>query len=129
MEYRTLTGISHSVINELRDHMLRTLEIRSPRNFLAALDIKAGEGIFLTSTSAQDLTVGTVGVLGQVVQHQIATHRIINGNDDFYEERETTIIRLQLKPRCPGRVRRVLENRIGEVTVVEAEAVSFYDAR
>ncbi|MBP2031325.1 hypothetical protein J2755_002288 [Methanohalophilus levihalophilus] len=129
MEYKTLTSISYSAMQDLKDHMLRTIEIRSPQNFLASLDLEVGEEIFLTSTSTQDLTPGTMGIIGSVTQHQVATHRIVNSNDSYYEERETTMIRIQIRPRCVGRVRKVLSNQIGHVTVTEAEAVSFYDAR
>lgn len=129
MEYKTLTSISYSAINDLKDHMLRTLEIRSPQNFLASLNINVGDDIFLTPTSAQDLTSGTQGVIATVLQHQVATHRIVSGSESFYEERETTMIRIQLQPRYIGRIRKVVANQIGQVTVVDAEAVSFYDAR
>jgi hypothetical protein len=129
MEYKTLAGIAYSVMHDLREHILRTLEIRSPQNFFASLNIEVGEDIFLTSTSAQDLTSGTMGVIGTVTKHQITTHRIINGNESYYEERETTMIRVQIRPRCIGRIHKVKSNQIGNVTLVDAEAVSFYEAR
>ncbi|MDK2892176.1 MAG: uncharacterized protein PWQ49_568 [Methanohalophilus sp.] len=129
MEYKTLTGISYAAMHDLKEHMLRTIEIRSPENFLTSLNLNVGEDIFLTSTSKQDLTPGTMGVIGTVTQHQVATHRIVNSNDSYYEESETTMIRIQIHPRCVGRVRKVKSNQMGHVTVTEAEAVPFYDAR
>lgn len=129
MEYKTLTGISYATMHDLKEHMLRTIEIRSPQNFLASLNLDVGEDIFLTSTSTQDLTPGTMGVIGTVTQHQVATHRIVNSNDNYYEERETTMVRLQIRPRCVGRISKVKSNQIGHVTLTDAEAVSFYDAR
>ncbi len=129
MEYKTLTGISHAAMHDLREHVLRTIEIRSPQNFFASLNLDVGEDIFLTSTSSQDITAGTMGVIGKVTKHQVATHRIVNNNDSYCEERETTTIRIQIQPRCVGRIRKVNSNQIGHVTLTEAEAVSFYDAR
>ena len=129
MEYKTLTGISHAAMHDLKEHMLRTIEIRSPQNFFASLDLNLGEYIFLTSTSSQDITSGTMGVIGKITKHQVATHRLVNSNESYYEERETTIIRIQIQPRSVGRIRKVVSNQIGHVTLTEAEAVSFYDAR
>lgn len=129
MEYVALTGISHEVVTDLKNHGLRTIEIRSPHNFFTTLNLNVGENIFLTSTSTQDLTAGTKGIIVKLMQHQVSTHRIINGTDNFYEEREMTMIRIQLQSKCVARVRKVLSNQIGQITLVDAEEMSFYDAR
>ncbi|MEA1984332.1 MAG: DUF473 domain-containing protein [Euryarchaeota archaeon] len=129
MEYIALTGISDKTIRELRDHILRTLEIRSPHNFFTSLKLDVGDLVYLTTTCAQDITNGTVGVIGRVISHQVVTHRIINGTDTFYEERETMMVRIQLQPLRTARIRKVLSNSIGEVTRVDAEEISFYNAR
>ena len=129
MEYVALTGISNDVVTDLKNHRLRTIEIRSPHNFFTALNLNVGENIFLTSTSTQDLTAGTKGIIVKLMQHQVSTHRIINGTDNFYEEREMTMIRIQLQSKCVARVRKVLSNQIGQITLVDAEEMSFYDAR
>ncbi len=129
MEYVALTGISDKTIQELRDHILRTLEIRSPHNFFTSLKLDVGDLIYLTTTCAQDITNGTVGVIGRVISHQVVTHRIINGTGIFYEERETMMVRIQLQPVRTARIRKVLSNHIGKVTRVDAEEISFYNAR
>jgi hypothetical protein len=129
MEYIALTGISERVISELRQNRLLTIEIRSPNNFLAALRMNVGEMLFLTHTSAEDLTGGSMGIIAKLVRHQVSTHRVMQSNEAFYEERETTSLRLQLDPKCIARVRKVLNNTIGEVTKVDAEEIPLYNAR
>ncbi|WP_321430137.1 DUF473 domain-containing protein [uncultured Methanolobus sp.] len=129
MEYIALTGISERVISELRQNRLLSIEIRSPNNFLAALRMNVGEMLFLTHTSAEDLTGGSMGIIAKLVRHQVSTHRVMQSNEAFYEERETTSLRLQLDPKCTARVRKVLNNTIGEVTKVDAEEIPLYNAR
>jgi len=128
MEYIALTGITDNVMKDLKNHILRTIEIRSPNNFFAALHLTAGDYVFLTPTSAQDITGGSTGVVARVRQHQISTHRLLHSNEMFYEEREMTIARIQLEPKCIARIRRVGCNEIGEVTRVDAEEMSCYEA-
>ena len=129
MECVALTGISYNVIKEVKNHVLRTIEIRSPQNFFAALKINAGDYVFLTHTSAQDVTGGTVGVLARVLKHQISTHRILQSNEMFYEEREMTMARLQLEPKYATRIRKVVCSEIGEVARVVVDETSHYEAR
>ena len=66
MEYIALTGIADSLIEVLKRHRLRTLEIRSPQNFVGVLGLNAGDSVLLTSTSLQDLTDGTQGLIAKV---------------------------------------------------------------
>lgn len=129
MEYVALTGISERVISELRQNRLLTIEIRSPLNFLAALHLNVGDMLFLTHTSPEDLTGGSIGIIVKLLRHQVSTHRLLQSNEIYYEERETTSLRLQLDPRCIARIRRVLNNTIGEVTMVDAEEIPLYNAR
>jgi uncharacterized protein len=129
MEYVALTGISDIVMSELKEHLLRTIEIRSPQNFITSLDINVGDHIFITHTSAQDIMRGTPGVVVQVVKHQVSTHRTVTGNDTFYEEHESMIIRLQLKSIGVARINNILSNELGKVTLVDAEQTCFYEAR
>lgn len=129
MECVALTGISDNVIKELKNHVLRTIEIRSPQNFFAALRINAGDYVFITHTSAQDVIGGTVGVLARVLKHQISTHKILQSNEIFYEECEMTMARLQLEPKYVTRIRKVVCNEIGEVARVVVDETSRYEAR
>ncbi|SFM76620.1 hypothetical protein SAMN04488696_2288 [Methanolobus profundi] len=129
VEYVALTGISERVVSELRQSKLLTIEIRSPHNFFAALRLNVGDMLFLTHTSPEDVTGGSMGIITKVLRHQVSTHRMMQSNELYYEERETTTLRLQLDPKCVARVRKVLNNTIGEVTTVEAEEIPLYHAR
>ncbi|WMW26138.1 DUF473 domain-containing protein [Methanolobus sediminis] len=129
MEYIALTGISERVISELRQNRLLTIEIRSPHNFLAALHMNVGDMLLLTHTSPDDLTGGNMGIVAKLVRHQVSTHRVTQSSEAYYEERETTSLRLQLDPKCIARIRKVLNNTIGEVTKVDAEEIPLYNAR
>ena len=62
MECVALTGISRQVIRELVTNGIRTLEIRSPHNFLALLHLSPGDVIFLTEASGPDIVNGTGGL-------------------------------------------------------------------
>ncbi|HII02105.1 TPA: DUF473 family protein [Methanosarcinaceae archaeon] len=129
MEYIALTGIADSVIEALKKHSLRTLEIRNPQNFFGVLGLNAGDQVLLTSTRRDDLTDGTTGLIARVVQRQISTHSIISANDLYIEECETMAARVQLECRCMARVRRVISNELGKPVVVDAREIPCYEAR
>ena len=129
MEYVALTGLSERVIAELKQNRLLTIEIRSPHNFLAAMNLEVGEFIFLTRTSPDDVTGGTTGIVARLLKHQMVTQRVMQSGEMYYEEREMTTLRLQLDPRCIARVRKVLSNKIGEVSKVDAEEIPLYNAQ
>lgn len=129
MEYIALTGIADSLIEILKKHQLRTLEIRSPQNFVGVLGLNAGDNVLLTSTSLQDLTNGTQGLIAKVVQKQISVHSIVSSNDFYIEEREAMSARIQLQCRCMARVRDVISNELGKPVRVDAREVSCYEAR
>jgi hypothetical protein len=129
MEYTTLTGIADSVIEILKKHELRTLEIRNPQNFLGVLGLNAGDSILLTSTSLQDLTDGTSALIAKIVQMQVSVHSIVSSNDLYCEERESMSARIQLECRCMARVRSVVSNELGKPVIVDAREISCYEAR
>ena len=129
MEYIALTGIADSLIEILKKHNLRTLEIRSPQNFVGVLGLSAGENVLLTSTSLQDLTDGTQGLIARVVQKQVSVHSILSSNDLYIEEREAMSARIQLECRCMARVKNVVSNELGKPVRVDAREISCYEAR
>lgn len=124
-----MTGISERVVSELRQNRLLTIEIRSPYNFMAALHLNVGDMLFLTHTSPEDLTGGSMGLVVKLLRHQVSTHRVTQSNEIYYEERETTSLRLQLDLKCVARVRKVLNSALGETTKVDAEEMPVYNAR
>lgn len=129
MEYVALTGMSDRVISELRNSNLLTVEIRSPHNFFGAYGSKVGDLLFLTHVSHEDLKGGTMGIIVKIINHQVITHRILQSNAHYYEEREATLLRIQLEPRCTARIRRVMCNELCSVQKVDAEEIPCFDAR
>lgn len=129
MEYIALTGIADSVIEILKKHHLRTLEIRNPQNFLGVLGLNPGDYVLLTSTSLQDLTDGTSAIIAKIVQMQISAHSIVSSNELYIEEREAMSARIQLECRCMARVRSVISNELGKPVRVDAREISCYEAR
>ncbi len=129
MEYIALTGIADSLIEVLKKHNLRTLEIRNPQNFVGVLGLNAGDSVLLTSTSLQDLTDGTPGLIAKVVQKQVSVHSIVSSNNLYIEEREAMSARIQLECRCMARVRNVISNELGKPVRVDAREISCYEAR
>src|SRR5690606_8861697 len=110
-------------------HYLRTLEIRNPQNFIGVLGLNAGDSVLLTSTSLQDLTEGTSGLVAKVVQKQISVHSIVSSSNLYIEERETMSARIQLECKCMARVRNVISNELGKPVRVDAREISCYEAR
>ncbi len=129
MIYVALTGIARHVIKELLAARVRTIEIRSPNNFFALLNIKPGERIFLTDSSAPDVVLGTNGIIADVRGIQIITHRVIQSSEDYYEEREAQAARAQLQLIAIGRVRRVAASERGIPLMLDVDEVRYCDAR
>ena len=128
MIYVALTGIARHVMKELMAARVRTVEIRSPNNFVALLNAKPGDKIFLTESSAPDILLGTNGLIASVMGIQMITHRVIQSSEDYYEEREAQAARVQLQLACVGRVRRVASFELGEPLELEVDQVKYCDA-
>ena len=129
MKYIALTGILNSVISDLNDRRIKTIEIRSAHNLFCVLDMNVGNKIFLTDESSQDVAPGTIGLIAKVCELGTTMHRIYQGNDQFYEERETLVSRIQLQVCGSSRVRKVEKVGLGISMVVEADEILCYDAR
>ncbi len=129
MRHLVLSGISNQVLKELEHEKIKTIEIRSPHNFLSALETDVGDVIFLTSTSLADVRPGTTGVIAKILEKQVAMHRVIQRTEMFYEEAEVQMARLQLEMKGHARVRRAECCALGEATVVEADEVLFFEGR
>lgn len=129
MKYIVLSGISPYALKELENNKVKTIEVRSPNNFLSVLVMDAGDTIFLTQASLFDLRQGTAGVTAVVIEKQISTHRLVHKMEEFYEEAEVQMARLQLQFKGHARVRRTECCAIGEATVVDAEEVRYFEGR
>ncbi len=129
MRYVVLSGISQQVLRSLETNKVKTIEIRSPHNFLSTLETNVGDVIFLTSISHGDVRPGTTGIIAKINEKQIAMHRMIQKTEEFYEEVEVQIARLQLQMKGHARVRRSECCAIGEATVVDADEMKFFEGR
>lgn len=131
MIYTALTGIARHVMKELLAARVRTVEIRSPNNFFALLNVQPGDRIFLTDSSASDVMGGTRGIIADVQALQVVTHRVIQSSEDHYEEREAQAARVQLHFLGTGRVRRAAVPDVGEIGAplrLDVEEVRYCDA-
>ena len=129
MDCIALTGISNYVMRDLANRVLLTIEIRSPQNFFAILNVDVGDPIFLSQTSRNDVSAGTTGIISRVQRRDISMHKIVRSNDLFYEERETMLARIQLVAEGIGRVRRIVRSELGGAMVVAVDKETVYAAR
>lgn len=129
MRYIVLSGISPHVLKDLEHNKIKTIEIRSPHNFLSAIETNVGDVIFLTPTSIDDIRPGTLGVIAKIREKQVAMHRMIQKTEESYEEAEVQMARLQLEMKGHARVRRSECCAVGEATVVDADEVLFFEGR
>ncbi len=128
MKCIVLSGLSNNAMRDLENRVLRTIEIRSPHNFVSVLHINVGDPVFLSSTSHDDVTTGTTGIIARVQQLDISMHRVVQGSDFFYEERETQMARIQLVTEGVGRVRSILHSQLGGAMVADVEERPIYVA-
>ncbi len=129
MDCIALTGISNHVMRDLENRVLLTIEIRSPQNFFAILNVGVGDPIFLSQTSRNDVSAGTTGIISRVQRRDISMHKIVQSNDLFYEERETMLARIQLVAEGIGRVQRIVRSELGGAMVVAVDKETVYAAR
>jgi len=129
MIYTSLTGLSRHVIKELLAARVRTVEIRSPNNFIAIHDHQPGDRLFVTDSSAMDVVPGTTGLIATIKALQIITHRTIQSGEYYYEERESQAARLQLQLVGVGRVRRIASIEPGTPLTLDVDAVRYCGAR
>jgi hypothetical protein len=129
MIYIALTGLARHVIKELSVAKVRTVEIRSPNNFFSLLDAEPGDHIFLTESSTPDIVPGTGGLIVSIRALQTITHRTIQSNEDYYEEREAQAARAQLQLLAVGRVRRIASFEPGTPLMLDVDEVRYCNAR
>jgi len=113
----------------LKSRLLLTIEIRSPHNFAGVLHIDVGDPVFLSSTSPNDITAGTTGLVARLQRRDISIHRVVQSNDFLYEEREAMMARIQLVAEGSGRVQRILQSELGSAMVVDVEERPVYAAQ
>jgi len=129
MRHIVLSGISQQFLKELEQDKVKTIEIRSPHNFLSVLETDVADVIFLTPASLEDVRPGTTGVIAKIREKQISMQRVVQRTELYYEEAEVQLARLQLEIRGHARVRRAECCALGEATVVEADEILFFEGR
>jgi hypothetical protein len=129
MNYIVLSGISLMALRNLEQNKVKTIEIRSPHNFLSAIETDAGDVVFLTTTSMEDVRAGTIGLIAKILEKQVSMHRIIHQTDELFEEAEVQMARLKLEMKGHARVRRSICCGMGEAMVVDADEVQFFEGR
>ncbi|MDF1557272.1 MAG: DUF473 domain-containing protein [ANME-2 cluster archaeon] len=129
MQYVVLTGISSRVLKDLQENRIRTIEIRSPHNFFSVYNTEVGDLIFLTKSSYDDIRTGTIGMLARIKERQVAMHRLVHRTDEMFEECETFAARLQLELQGIGRVHTVNKAVMGQPFLLDADSVTYLEAR
>jgi hypothetical protein len=129
MKYIVISGISLMALRNLEQNKIKTIEIRSPHNFASAIESNAGDVIFLTATSMEDVGVGTTGLIAKILEKQVSMHRLIHKTDELFEEAEIQMARLKLELKGNARVRRPVSFTMGEAIVVDADEVHFFEGR
>ena len=129
MEHIALTSLSNNVVTDLKNHVLRTVEFRSPHNFISILNIDVGDIVFLTHSNPEDIATGTNGIIAQVKKRSIVMHKTIQGNHSHYEEQEVLIARVQFATIGMGRIYKIECNELGKALLVDANEIACFDAR
>lgn len=129
MEHIALTSIGNSALTDLKNHILRTIEFRSPHNFISILNVNVGDIVFLTHSNPEDLAVGTNGIIAQVKKLSTMMHKTIQGNQSYYEEQEVMIARVQFATIGMGRIHKIKCNELGKALLVDANEIACFDAR
>ncbi len=101
MEAVTLAGIARRVLDELLRSPYKTLEIRSARNVIALQRARELGRVFLTYETYQDVTVGTEGLLAEILRLDSMEQRVPWEESD---EREVTVCRAQVRLLGLGRI-------------------------
>lgn len=129
MQYIALTGISSQVLKELQQNSIRTIEIQSPHNFISIYNTEVGDLIFLTKSSYNDINTGTIGLLAMIKERKISMHRFVSRSQDMFEEYETFAARIQLQLKGIARVRVVGDTVMGSPFFVDADSVTYLEAK
>ncbi|MDD4567059.1 hypothetical protein L21_0349 [Methanoculleus chikugoensis] len=128
MKYAALTGISPSVIAELKSGKARTLELNSAHNIITLTETAPGECIFMTSVNEEDLSPGDPGIMVDLLALSIGMRRIEVANSFFYEERERMSARIKVQFRGMTLARDVEGRKWGDPTKVEIVRSACYRA-
>jgi len=128
MKCAALTGISPSVIAELKSGRARTLELNSAHNIITLTESSPGECIFMTSVNEEDLSPGDTGIMVDLLALTISMRRVEFVNPPFVEERERMSARIKVQFRGTTIARGVEGRKWGDPTIVEVIRSACYRA-
>lgn len=128
MKYAALTGISPSVIAELKTGRARTLELNSAHNIITLTEASPGECIFITSVNEEDLSPGDPGIMVDLLVMNISMKRVEVANPFSFEERERMSARIKVQFRGTTIARNVEGRKWGDPTKVEIIRSACYRA-
>ncbi|NLB00912.1 MAG: DUF473 family protein [Methanomicrobiales archaeon] len=128
MKCAALTGISPSVIAELKSGRARTLELNSAHNIITLTVSSPGECIFMTSVNEEDLSPGDTGIMVDLLALTISMRRVEFVNPPFVEERERMSARIKVQFRGTTIARGVEDRKWGDPTIVEVIRSACYRA-
>jgi len=129
MKYAALTGISPTVIADLKRGRARTLELKSAHNIITLTEAAPGECIFITSVSEEDLSPGDPGIMADLLVLNIGMRRVVDFvNPFFYEEREQMSARIKVQFRGTTFASGVEGHKWGDPTRVEIIKSACYRA-
>jgi len=129
MKCAAITGISPTVIAELKKGRPRTLELLSAHNIISLTGVAPGDCIFMTEIDQDDISAGDRGIVLSVISVSISMKRTINHvTPFFFEERERMSARVQMKYTDTTSIRDVEGKDWYEPTRVELVISSCYHA-
>ena len=128
MKHAALTGISPSVIAELKSGKARTLELSSAHNIITLTETAPGECVFITSVNEEDLSPGDPGIMVDLLVLNISMKRVEFVNSSFFEERERMSARIKVQFRGTTIARDVEGRKWGDPTKVEIIRAACYRA-
>jgi hypothetical protein len=129
MSDAALTGIAPTIIAELKRGRPRTLELSSANNVVTLAGVEPGQHIFMTTVDLDDLSPGDAGIMVHVMALSISMKRQVEfTNAMFFEERERTAARVQVRYCGTSMVKQVLERGMGKATLVELAKTGCYHA-
>ncbi len=124
-----LTGISPSVIAELKNGKARTIELSSAHNIISLTEAAPGECIFMTSVDQDDFSEGDPGILVDLLALTISMKRLVEFvNPVYFEERERMSARIKVKYAGSTLAREVEGQDWGKPTKVDIIRSSCYRA-
>ncbi|MEM3412244.1 MAG: DUF473 family protein [archaeon] len=116
-----LFAISWPEMQDLRRLKIKTFELTCTDHVITSQKIKKGDSIFITNVSKADISKGTEGIIGQVVNVKTDYWRTV---PEEFDEKEVLTTRIQIKYINVGIVKKFKD--LGPGFGIEVEVEPFY---